>query len=171
MTAAIDILNAIDQAGIRLSIGDNGKLKCAGDQAAIAQWLPEIRDHKSELVALLAANEPAPVHRRWLITRPNGTRFSLSRNPPCTLVDVTADYPGCTIAPEADPAPGPALSPDDLAVAHALLRHWGEEDLTTGNEWLAGLVRDPARLEGMRQTALAAGVARYAPAPAPTTEP
>lgn len=64
-----------------------------------------------------------------------------------------------------------ALTPDDLAIAHALLRHWQEDDLTTGNEWLDGLARDPERLAGMRQMALAAGVARYAPAPAPTTEP
>ncbi len=133
MTAASDILNAADQAGIRLSLGTDGNLKCSGDQGTIARWLPELRQHKAELTALLAsaANDARP-----------------------------------------DPDPDPHLSPDDLAIAHALLTHWQEDDPDTRREWLDGLARDPARLEGMRQMALAAGVARYeTPAPAPTPDP
>lgn len=71
-------------------------------------------------------------------------------------------------ATDNDPRSG-ALTPDDLAIAHALMRRWGEDDPGIRCEWMNGLRADPARLEGMREMALAAGVARYEMPPAPTT--
>jgi hypothetical protein len=93
------------------------------------------------------------VHRLFAVIDPDGQRFSLSRNPPCTLAEIREDYPGCEIAPELGAPPAPPLDGDDLAVAYALLRAWDEDDTATGLEWLEGLARDPERLAGMRAMA------------------
>lgn len=95
---AAALLKTIDQAGISLDLGDNGKLRYSGDQAAIAQWLPEIRTHKAELIEILTTR-----HRLWLITRPDGSRFSLSRTPPGTRAEIEHDYPCCLVEVESEP--------------------------------------------------------------------
>lgn len=51
MTATL--LQNLSDAGVQLAIGDTGKLKVTGDQSAVDRWLPEIRTHKPELIALL----------------------------------------------------------------------------------------------------------------------
>jgi hypothetical protein len=47
------LLQNLSDAGVQLAIGDTGKLKVSGDQSAVDRWLPEIRTHKPELIALL----------------------------------------------------------------------------------------------------------------------
>lgn len=142
---------------------------CLGFLGALPPPFPknEGQGKNTEAGKIAPETDAGQVHRLWLITRPNGERFSVSRNPPCTQADVAADYPACVIEPEADPAPGAPLHPDDLAIAYALLRHWQEDDTATGLEWIDGMARDPDRLEQMRQMALAAGVARYETPPEP----
>lgn len=66
--------------------------------------------------------------------------------------------------------PRQTLSTDNLAIARALLRYWGEDDPEIIRDWLAGLA-DPERLEQMREMAVQVGVARYEPIPEPVTEP
>ena len=51
MTAIL--LQSLSDAGVQLTIGDTGKLKVSGDQSAVDRWLPDIRTHKPELIALL----------------------------------------------------------------------------------------------------------------------
>lgn len=123
-----------------------------------------IKAHKSELLALLAANDTEPVktYRLFLVTRPDGTVLSVSRSPACTLADIQADHPGATIEPFNEPKTGLVLSSADLALANRLLDHWDEHDEDTRREWLDGL-SDPARLAQMRQQAIAAGLTVAAP--------
>lgn len=60
MTAAL--LVDLTAAGISLSLTGRGTLRYQGDQCAVERWLPQIRQHKAELLALLAANpEPPPM--------------------------------------------------------------------------------------------------------------
>ncbi len=62
-----------------------------------------IRANKAELLAYLAANDPAPVvaHRLWLIHHPDTGWVSHSFCPPASLEQVRAWYPmALTIAPE-----------------------------------------------------------------------
>jgi hypothetical protein len=60
MTAAL--LAALTAAGISLSLTGRGTLHYQGDRCAVDRWLPQIRQHKAELLALLSANtEPPPL--------------------------------------------------------------------------------------------------------------
>ncbi|MBK5965228.1 hypothetical protein CCR95_14305 [Thiocystis minor] len=60
MTAAL--LETLATAGVRVRLGAPGKLKLSGDQSAIDRFIPEIRAHKAELLARLAANaDPLPL--------------------------------------------------------------------------------------------------------------
>ncbi len=125
------------------------------------------QSRKSRSAPGIPTTDPgAPAHRHtWLVTTTEGEVFSLSRTPPATLAEIEADYPGATIEIEPEPPIGPALHPDDLALAHAYLRHIGETDLATGQEWIAGLARDPERLRQMYAEAVRLGIATYAPPP------
>jgi hypothetical protein len=172
MTVAA-LLSDLSASGVAVRIDHAGQLKASGDQDALARLLPQIRAHKAHLLAVLAANdaEPQTVYRLFDVIRPDGTALSVSRTPPCTLAEIEADYPGATVEPEPAPPPAAALHPDDLAVVYALLRRFGEDDTTTGLEWIEGLARDPERLEQMRQMALSLGLARWEEPPAtPTRE-
>ncbi len=112
-------------------------------------------------VATRCANDTEDPHRRWRVTLANGSRISSSFTPPATLGQVQADYPGAQVAPEPERPPGAPLSDAALEVAYALLRHWGETDLATGQAWLDGLARDPERLHQMYEAAVAAGIATW----------
>lgn len=170
MTAAL--LFDLSAAGVKVRMDEQGTLKASGDQAALDRWLPEIRTHKAEILALLAANDPEPVinYRLFVITRPTSEAFTVSRNPPCTLAEIQGDYPGCTVALEPALPPAAALEGESLAIAYAVLRAWGEDDTESCMEWLDSLARDPVLLEQMEEQAVALGVARWedAPTPAPT---
>ncbi|MBK5966465.1 hypothetical protein CCR95_20900 [Thiocystis minor] len=157
MTAAA-LLSDLSGAGVTVRIDDAGQLKASGDQAALARLLPQIREHKAELMAMLAANDPAPLHRLFLVTRPTGEQFTTSRNPPIPLTEAQADYPDCTVEVQPDLPPAAALTDNDKSLALALLDHWQEDDPVIRRGWLDGL-RDPERLAGMRAMAHALGVA------------
>ncbi len=91
MTA--DILRALSAAGVCLTIGDDGKLKGAGNQSTLDQWLPEIRANKHSLVALLRErNRPS---WRWLVMHPDGTVSDHTVTPPETLAEIRRAYPEC----------------------------------------------------------------------------
>ena len=51
---AATILKDSAAAGVTLSLSSTGTIKAAGNQAAMALWLPAIREHKTGIVALLA---------------------------------------------------------------------------------------------------------------------
>lgn len=57
---AAEILSELTEQGVKAALSLDGQIKLTGNRTAITQWLPEIRTHKAELLALLAeaANEP-----------------------------------------------------------------------------------------------------------------
>jgi hypothetical protein len=70
----MNIVTELRNAGIRLTIED-GKIKATGDKAALARWLPLIRERRDEIFEALGggAGEAAPLTpdeemtiRRWL---------------------------------------------------------------------------------------------------------
>ena len=116
MTAAA-LLSDLSGAGVTVRIDETGLLKASGDQASLARLLPEIRTHKAELLAILAANDDQPVisHRLWWILHgPDDWRLH-SFNTPASLAEVQGWYPGCLIDPVSDTtpaAPAVTLPPD-----------------------------------------------------------
>ena len=58
MSAATLIREAQD-AGVVLRMVE-GKLKAAGELSVVQSWAPRLREHKSELIEALAANDPNP---------------------------------------------------------------------------------------------------------------
>jgi len=56
MTAATIIRDA-EGSGVRLTLTAAGTIKILGEEAAVARWLPIIREHKPELVSMLEAFE------------------------------------------------------------------------------------------------------------------
>jgi hypothetical protein len=70
MTPAL-IIEQVTAEGVRLTLGTDGNIKAAGDQKAVARWLPIIRAQKPGIVeALQAADniviESAAVHTRLI---------------------------------------------------------------------------------------------------------
>jgi hypothetical protein len=102
MTAAA-LLERARADGVALALGHTGKLLATGEQAAVDRWLPEIRASKLALIACLRETapqmlpvpipEPDEAHRLWLITLPDGERFSSSFSPPATRAEVLAWHP------------------------------------------------------------------------------
>ena len=148
-------------SGVDLRLEEPGRIKVTGSLAARARWLPEIRAHKAVVLLALAARDPTlDRHRRFTVIQADGTVLSVSRCPPCPLADVQADYPNGVCTVERAPETSVALAPADLALVQAVLKAWGEDDPVTIEEWMDGLVCDPARLRQMRAQAVALGVAR-----------
>jgi hypothetical protein len=50
------ILRLAEKDGVSLELTSAGALKVAGGRAAVSRWLPTIRTHKPDLLAVLAAN-------------------------------------------------------------------------------------------------------------------
>ncbi|MBK1724696.1 hypothetical protein, partial [Thiocystis violacea] len=102
MAAAAEVLGRLSSVGIRLEVHGNA-LHATPRDALTDDARTLIRKHKADLLALLtAANDADPgTHRLWTITRPEGSRVSVSRTPPSTLAELQAEYPGARIEPEA----------------------------------------------------------------------
>jgi hypothetical protein len=71
------IVTELRNAGVRLTI-ENGKIKATGDKAALARWMPVLRERRAEIVEALKVGagdtarsraltaEDEAVIRRWL---------------------------------------------------------------------------------------------------------
>ena len=57
MTTAL--IRQAESAGVVLRLVD-GKLKAVGPLSVVQSWAPTLREHKAELIKVLAANDPAP---------------------------------------------------------------------------------------------------------------
>lgn len=117
----------------------------------------------------VAGEEP---RRLWLVTLPNGERFSLSCTPPATRTDLRGRYPGALVEPEPELEPeGGALDPLSAAIVGAWLDAIGETDPTVRAEILNRAAAEPEALALYLRLALAAGVATDAPPPDAPTDP
>lgn len=105
MTAA-ELLPAMRANGVVLFVTEQGALRYRGDQAVVARWLPQIKQHKPELIGLLQAANDAPARPaasiedlerppsamkvyRALVAMPNGQppRWLILLAPGCDLVE------------------------------------------------------------------------------------
>ncbi len=101
MTTAT-ILRATAAAGVTLSLSATGRLKAAGEQAAVDRWLAAIKENKVGIVALLAetANiQPCGVSRCWLLHFSDHDSLEVAFSPAVSHAEVMRLYPE-TIAAE-----------------------------------------------------------------------
>jgi hypothetical protein len=135
MTPAAIIREAA-AAGVSLALSPAGTIKATGDQVAVNRWLPLLREHKAEIVALLA-RDGAP---------PDLTGISpefAARLSPEDLKDLTAgDIP---LAVQAFEQAAIAREAEDLREAF--------EEHAGILEFDAGMPRPEAELEAARITA------------------
>jgi len=117
------LLSAARADGVALTLTAAGTIKAAGRQAAVARWLPEVREHKEAL--LVALSEP---HRLWDIVEPSGACWRSCVAPPQTLAQILAAYgPGTSAVPVEDPDEGQPLPPDIEAAVLEWLDQIGED--------------------------------------------
>lgn len=112
MTAALIEQAAAD--GVRLALTPAGNVKATGDAAAVARWLPAIREHKPALVAALASPDALP-RRAWLLHFAEREPLEVIFCPEQSHAEVLARYPEAIAAqpvPQPEPAPDP-LPADD----------------------------------------------------------
>lgn len=75
MTAATELIRKARADGVELVVRD-GQLKARGDQQALDIWLPALRSHKAELLAMMTG-EPDPVPDVQALARAyNGHHFN-----------------------------------------------------------------------------------------------
>jgi hypothetical protein len=57
---AQDLIATIESEGLRLALDAAGNLRCHGDKAKAAAFLPKLKAHRPELVAVLSTRALAP---------------------------------------------------------------------------------------------------------------
>ncbi len=110
MSAALIARAAAD--GVRLALTPARTIKATGDAAAVARWLPAIREHKPALVEALAT---APPQRAWLLHFAEREPLEVIFCPDQSHAEVLARYPAALAAEPIEPQPelGDAWPPDD----------------------------------------------------------
>ena len=74
--------------GVTLSLTALGTIKLNGEKTAVAKWTPTIRDHKAELVELLAANDADTLPDSDMERRRQAVLKMLRENPEITRATV-----------------------------------------------------------------------------------
>ena len=104
------------------------------------------------------AKQAAETARLWTVIPPEGDRLTVSVNPPATLAEIRARYPGSDVRPVPEhPAPIPLIGPD-RKIAERYLDHIGETDQDIRREFLEGLARDRLMLELLFDQVVEAGL-------------
>jgi hypothetical protein len=103
MTTSAALIEHARADGVSLGLDTAGKLKVRGDREAVARWLPQVRDHKPELVELLSAHDvepnhlvdaaPEPVAYRWHIRTHDGQMLDETHSPPASRAYVMSRHP------------------------------------------------------------------------------
>lgn len=106
MTSAA-IVQAAAADGVRLALTEAGTLKTIGHPDSVQHWLPRLREHKAEIVQLLAAaNDPtAAPATGWLIHFADRDPLEVWFSPAVTHGEVLAAHPAALAAepiPERD---------------------------------------------------------------------
>lgn len=83
-----ELLDRIRADGLLVALDPPDTIIVKGDPETRRRWLPEIREHKPELLRLLS--RPS---WRWLVTHPDGTVADHTTTPHATEPEMRAAYP------------------------------------------------------------------------------
>lgn len=94
------IIREAQADGVRLAMSPAGTIKATGDGAAVNRWLAVIREHKSEIIALLkaGAGDTATASRWWLIHYPDRDPVEVACYPDATHADILERHPDAVAA-------------------------------------------------------------------------
>jgi hypothetical protein len=102
------IVTELRAAGVRLTIED-GKIKATGDKAALARWLPVMRERKAEIIAALKVGAGDTARSVWWrLHFADREPLEIACTPPATREEVLAGRHGVTAAEPFEPAIMPA---------------------------------------------------------------
>jgi hypothetical protein len=59
---ALELIDEAHRAGVSLTLADGDTVKLRGDEDAVRRFIPEIREHKPEIVALLRGRREHAMH-------------------------------------------------------------------------------------------------------------
>jgi hypothetical protein len=92
--------------GVRLALSPAGTIKATGDRAALARWLPTIREHKEGIVQALKVS-PGVTAVWWRIRYADGELLEVACCPPATHAEILERYPDAVAAEPFEPAVRP----------------------------------------------------------------
>ena len=95
----VQIIENATADGVNLTLSTAGKIKVAGDQAAVDRWLPIIRESKPAIIAMLQRPANIATSWGWRVTYTGGQAFESFIVPEQTLRQVQGIYPGARIEP------------------------------------------------------------------------
>jgi len=162
MTAATALLDRARLAGVEFFAKSDGSIGCRGPKPALEGMLTAIREHRDDLLVVLAAmaSTGTDAHRLWAITDADGRHLSASYTPPAPLGEVQGRWPNARhIEPEGEAAPTGPLARGDEARVRAWLASIEEHDPITVGEVLEKAAADPAALGYYLDRATSAGIA------------
>lgn len=93
------ILERATADGVRLTLSDAGKLKVAGNAAAVNPWLTTIKENRDALAAILSQTQTA---WGWSVTYPGGRYLEIFCVPESTRAEIQAQHPGAVVDRIAD---------------------------------------------------------------------
>ena len=127
------IIQAAAADGVRLALTEAGTLKTIGHPDSVQHWLPRLREHKAEIVQLLAAaNAPTAVPATgWLIHFADRDPVESYFSPPVTHAEVMAGTPDA-VAAEPLPELVAQSAPQSAALGCSTCRHRKRPGLSAG---------------------------------------
>jgi len=130
----MNIVTELRNAGVRLTI-EGGKVRATGDRAALARWLPVLRERRDEIIEALKVGAGDTARSVWWrLHFADREPLEIAFTPPETRAEVLAGRPGATEAEPFEPAITPPEKPLDVK-EELLIRRWlsaiGERDEAT----------------------------------------
>ena len=100
-----EIIREARADGVRLALSPAGTIKATGDEAVVNRWLPEIREHKAEILKALkiGAAYTAPTSRYWRVHFVDRESVESVHYPDASHSEVLAQNPSAIAAEPFDP--------------------------------------------------------------------
>ncbi|HUW37488.1 MAG TPA: hypothetical protein VMV91_09150 [Rhodocyclaceae bacterium] len=104
----------IEQAtadGVTLALSSSGSIKATGDPAAVNRWLPALREHKVDIIAMLVEPANDSTSWGWVMHFPDREPVEIYTSPESSMAEVLRDFPDAVAAEPIPPAPARPTAP------------------------------------------------------------
>ncbi len=86
------IIRQAQADGVKLALSPSGSIKAVGNGEAVNRWLPVIREHKAELMAVLRAGNDGEAELHHLV-RAVGTHYGFSATEHVLALEIALSDP------------------------------------------------------------------------------